>query len=188
MEALREIFMNLYDIFSTPILIVQHLHSHSDSYLANYLNKLTHLLVKEADEKEEISSNTVYIAPPNYHLIVEDDKTISLSTDERINYCRPSIDVLFESAADVYGSDLIGIILTGANKDGANGMMRIKEKGGVLIVQDPTIADVSTMPLSVIKQTEVDHIFSLKEIADYLNQMVQPKGSIERKGVLNGKK
>ena len=179
MDALREIFMNLKDSFSTPILIVQHLHSHSDNYLANYLNKLTHLMVKEADEKEMIQSNKVYIAPANYHLIVEEDKTISLSTDDRVNYCRPSIDMLFESAAEAYGPDLIGVILTGANHDGADGMKKIKEKGGLLIVQDPATADVSTMPLSVIRQTYVDHVLSLKEISGFLNRTLQPDATIE---------
>ena len=173
--TLREIFMNLIESFSLPVLIVQHIHAQSENHLPNYLNKLTHLSVKEADEKEMITQNNVYLAPPNYHLIVEDDKTISLSTDERVNYCRPSIDVLFESAADAYGPDLIGIILTGANSDGANGMLKIKEKGGLLIVQDPATADVTTMPLSVIKQTHVDYILTLKEIAAFLNRTVYEK-------------
>ena len=172
-NALREIFMNLDDSFSTPVLIVQHLHHHSDNYLANYLNKLTHLTVKEADEKEVIKSNTVYLAPANYHLIVEEDKTISLSTENCVNYSRPSIDVLFESAAEAYGPHLIGIILTGANCDGTNGMIRIKEKGGLLIAQDPATAEVSTMPLSAIVQTDVDHVLSLKEISCFLNRMPQ---------------
>ena len=170
MDALRDIFMNLNEYFTMPILVVQHLYTQSENFLATYLNKLTHLTVKEADEKEQIQLNTVYLAPPNYHLIVEEDKTISLSTDERVNFCRPSIDVLFETAADAYGANLIGIILTGANSDGANGMLRIKEKGGLLIVQDPATADVSTMPLSVIKQTQVDHVLSLKDIAEFLNR------------------
>lgn len=185
-NALREIFMNLNDEFSTPVLIVQHLHHHSDNYLANYLNKLTRLSVKEADEKEMIQSNTVYLAPANYHLIVEEDKTLSLSTEDRVNYSRPSIDVLFESAAEVYGSHLIGIILTGANSDGTNGMIRIKEKGGLLIAQDPATAEVSTMPLSAIVQTDVDHVLSLKDISGFLNRILQSNANTDYEGVLNG--
>jgi two-component system chemotaxis response regulator CheB len=171
MDALREIIMNLNEKFTTPILVVQHLYTQSESFLATYLNKLTHMTVKEADEKEPIELNTVYLAPPNYHLIVEEDKTISLSTDERVNYCRPSIDVLFETATDAYGENLIGIILTGANSDGAMGMLKIKENGGLLIVQDPATAEISTMPLSVIRQTDVDLVLSLKEIAEFLNRL-----------------
>ena len=186
LDALREILINLDENFSIPVLIVQHLHAQSDNYFANYLNKLTHLSVKEADEKEHIQSKTVYLAPPNYHLIVEDDKTISLSTDERVNYCRPSIDVLFESAADVYGSNLIGIILTGANSDGANGMLKVKDNGGLLIVQDPKTADVSTMPLSVITQTQVDHVLTLKEIAEFLNRIVHQNNILEMKNTYDG--
>ena len=186
MNALREIFMNLDDGFSTPILIVQHLHYHSDNYLANYFNKLSHLTVREADEKELIKSNTVYLAPANYHLIVEEDKTISLSTEDRVNYCRPSIDVLFESAAEAYGPHLIGVILTGANSDGTNGMIKIKEKGGLLVAQDPATAEVSTMPLSAIVQTKVDHVLSLKEISGFLNQVLKPDVRIGWEGILDG--
>ena len=169
MDALREILMNLDEDMSIPILIVQHLHNHSDNYMAKYLDKISHLTVKEAEEKETIRPNSVYLAPANYHLIVEDNKTISFSTDDRVNYCRPSIDLLFESAAEVYGTNLIGIILSGGNSDGTSGMIKIKENGGLLIVQDPETAYARTMPHSVMIQTEVDHVYSLKEISEFLN-------------------
>ncbi len=169
MNALRELLANLKDEVSIPILIVQHLHARCDNYLANYLDKFSNRNIKEAEEKEVITANNVYLAPANYHLIVEEDRTISLTTDDPVNYCRPSIDILFDSAAETYASKLIGIILTGANNDGTNGMKNIKKNGGLLVVQDPTTAEASTMPSSVITQTKVDYILSLKEISDLLN-------------------
>lgn len=173
LNALKEIFMHLPKEFSVPVIIVQHMHVHSDSFLSRYLDKLSHLRVKEAEEKDNIVPGTVYVAPPNYHILVEENRLISLTLDPKVNYCRPSIDVLFESAADIYGSEMIGIILTGANDDGANGMKKIKERGGTLIVQDPTTAEMASMPMSVIRQTDVDYILDLEKIAPFLTKIVE---------------
>lgn len=175
LNALKEIYMHLPGDFDIPMIIVQHLHANSDSFLSNYLDKLSALHIKEAEEKEKIESGMVYIAPPNYHILVDEDHAISLTLDGKVNYSRPSIDVLFESAADIYGSDLIGIILTGSNDDGAEGMKRIKEKGGLLIVQDPTTAETASMPMSVIRQTSVDHILELDKIAPFLQKLTNNK-------------
>jgi two-component system chemotaxis response regulator CheB len=175
MNALKEIFINLPEGINIPVIIVQHMHAHSDSFLANYLNNLSDIRVKEAEEKERMVPGTAYIAPANYHLLIEEDFVISLSLDPKVNYCRPSIDVLFESAADVCGAQLIGIILTGANSDGAEGMKRIKDKGGLLIVQDPGTAEMSSMPMSVIRQTEVDHILELEQIAPFIARLTTNK-------------
>lgn len=118
--------------------------------------------------KGKIEPGTVYVAPPNYHLLIERDKTVSLSVTERVNFSRPSIDVLFESASDAYGDRLIGIVLTGANSDGAKGLKKIKENGGLAIVQDPLCSEASLMPESAIRAGPVDHILSLEKITELL--------------------
>lgn len=169
MEALSLIFSNLTRRFKLPMFIVQHMHAHSENYLSRYLNTLCPQTVKEADEKETIRNEYIYLAPANYHLLIEEDRTLSLTTDERVNYCRPAIDPLFESAADVYREKLIGIILTGANRDGTEGMRRIKKCKGLTIVQDPKTAEAPIMPEVVMREVKVDKILKLKEIADFLN-------------------
>ncbi len=172
MAALSEILTPLPADFPWPIIVVQHLDPHSaDSYWARYFNERCRLAVKEADEKEAIIAGHVYFAPANYHLMIERDKTFSLTVDEKVNYSRPSIDVLFESAAETYGSALMGIILTGASADGANGLKTIKDNGGLTVVQDPDTAEFKIMPLSAIKASNVDHILPLDEIPRLLLEL-----------------
>jgi two-component system, chemotaxis family, protein-glutamate methylesterase/glutaminase len=132
------------------------------------------LRVKEANEKEPIQAGVIYLAPPNYHLLIENDRTFSLSIDERVNYARPSIDMLFETAAQVYGPQTVGIILTGANNDGANGLRLIKERGGLAIVQDPRTAESTFMPQAALEATPVDHLLSIPEMGKLLVRIVQP--------------
>ena len=166
--ALKKLITALPIDFSIPILIVQHISPTSDSYMARHLNSLSKLTVKEADEKEAILPGHVYIAPPNYHLLIEEDNTISLSTENKKNYSRPSIDILFETAAYAYGKVLIGIILTGANNDGSSGLLSIKNHGGYCIVQDPSEAEVDTMPISAINNSNPQKILKIEEIASLL--------------------
>lgn len=168
-DALRIILSGLPHDFYPAIIIVQHLSPVSDNLFPQFLNEKCLLPVMEADEKIKILHNSVYIAPPNYHLLVEEDRTFSLSVTEKINYARPSIDVLFETAAFAYGSALIGVILTGANQDGAQGLKKIKESGGLTIVQDPKTAQISTMPNEVISAFNVDYILPLKKIVSFLS-------------------
>jgi len=170
-NALKVIFSAISEKFKLPVIVVQHLHPHSDSFLPNYLDSISKLNIKEAEDKELICEGTVYTAPANYHLLIEEDKTLSLNTDEKINYSRPSIDVLFNSAADAYQSKLIGVILTGANDDGVLGMKKIKKYGGMTIVQDPKSAEAEFMPLAVIKQLQVDHISPLEKIGQLLDDI-----------------
>lgn len=176
LNALSAIIPLLPRDFSLPVIIVQHLHPYADDYLAHYLNEKGQLLVKYAEEKENIAAGVVYLAPPNYHLLIEDNKTFSLSIEGPVNYARPSIDVLFESAADVYGPGLIGIILTGANYDGSQGLKRIKEMGGLTIVQDPRTAEMDSMPKAAIAITKVDHILPLEQIGHFLADLSPEKG------------
>ena len=155
---MKIMFSLLPENFSTPIIIVQHISAHSDNQWIKLLNDKSNLPIKETDEKEKIERGNVYIAPPNYHLLIEKDKTFSLTIDERVNYARPSIDVMFESAAEAYKNKLIGVILTGSNNDGTKGMKRIQECGGLTIVQDPATAESSYMPASVIAAMQVDYV------------------------------
>ncbi len=157
--------------FCLPILIVQHRLPAEDDLMAFTLNASCQLKVKEAESNELIQGGCVYLAPANYHLLVEPDRSLVLSVDEKVCYSRPSIDVLFESAADVYGAGLIGVLLTGANHDGTAGLKKIKQLGGVTIAQDPATAEVDVMPNSAIRENVVDHILSLGEITSRLTEL-----------------
>jgi two-component system chemotaxis response regulator CheB len=173
MKAMKIMFSLLPENFSTPIIIVQHISAHSDNQWIKLLNDKSNLPIKETDEKEKIERGNVYIAPPNYHLLIEKDKTFSLTIDERVNYARPSIDVMFESAAEAYKNKLIGVILTGSNNDGTKGMKRIQECGGLTIVQDPATAESSYMPASVIAAMQVDYVLPLNGIIALLIKITQ---------------
>ena len=168
MEALSTILPYLPVRFTLSVMVVQHQHPASDNFLVHYLDERCRLRVKQADEKEPILAGVVYFAPPDYHLLVEQDKTLSLSVDPLVNFARPSIDVLFESAADVYRSDLVGVILTGASTDGSQGLKRVKESGGMTIVQDPKTAVSDTMPKAALAATEVDHVLPLEEMGPFI--------------------
>lgn len=170
-EALCQLLPIFPADYPFPLIVVQHLHPLQDDFLAQHYDSLSALSVKEAEEKEPIQTGFIYIAPPNYHLLIEDDRTFSLSIDPRVNFARPSIDVLFESAADVYGARLIGVILTGANQDGADGLRLIQKRGGLVIVQDPTTAMAPTMPQAAIGTTHKPHVLSLTGIGSFLLQL-----------------
>jgi two-component system chemotaxis response regulator CheB len=170
-SALLQILPALPANYPLPIVIVQHLHPLQESTALLYRGSGSALTLKEADEKDVLQSGFVYFAPPNYHLLIEDDKTISLSIDPKINYTRPSIDVLFESAVDAFGSGVIGVLLSGANQDGANGLLRIKLRGGMTIVQDPEEAEVGYMPKSAIDLVKPTHILKAVEIAPLLSKL-----------------
>jgi len=171
LNALKTLLRNLDRDFKIPVIIVQHISPDSENYLIHILNDLKRLTVKEADEKEHPQPGYAYVAPPNYHLLVEPDHTFTFTVDERVNYARPSIDVLFETAAEAYREHLIGIILTGANNDGSQGLKKIKELGGMAIVQDPETAEADSMPRAAIQACTVDHVLSLEEIATFLNTL-----------------
>lgn len=171
LKALKTILPALPENFSLPIIIVQHLGIQSNNTWITILGNALLLKIKEADEKEKIEKGTIYIAPPGYHLLIEKDSTFSLLLDERVNFAIPSIDVLFDSATDAYKDALIGVILTGANHDGANGLKKIKENGGTTIVQDPLTADASYMPQAAIDALKPDYIMPLEKIADLLIEL-----------------
>ncbi len=165
MQALKTILPLLPASFALPIAIVHHVNERSDSFLVDYLDNLSLLDVCEAEGREQLSPGTAYLAPPGYHLLIEPDRTFSLSVDARVNYACPSIDVLFESAAEVFGPSLVGIVLTGANADGAKGLRKIKQCGGLAIVQNPKSAEAAYMPQAAIEAVKADHVVELEDIA-----------------------
>lgn len=171
MKALTTLLPCLSANCPAPVIIVLHLHPLQDRYFLKHYQGLSALQIKEADEKETIQAGYVYFAPPNYHLLIENNKTFSFSIDEKVNYSRPSIDVLFESAANVYGARLAGILLTGANNDGAAGLRYIKEKGGTVIVQDPHSAESPYMPSSALQEVQADLVLDLDGIGQWLTEL-----------------
>jgi two-component system chemotaxis response regulator CheB len=171
-EALKKIIMNLED-FDVPIIIVQHLSPRHKSQLPEVFATFSNKVIKEIEEKEKIKNGIIYIAPSNYHVLIERDHTFSLTVEERYSYARPSIDILFETAADAYRYLLIGVLLTGANKDGAEGLKKIKELGGYTIVQTPDEAYAKEMPLSAIELFQPNVILSLEDIPKRLNELIK---------------
>lgn len=177
-HALQTLLGQLPAAFPLPILVVQHISADADGSLARLLDERCSLSVKEADEQDEILPGTVYLAPPNYHLLVELEGFLSLSADPYVSFARPSVDVLFESAAAVFGPGLIGVVLTGANFDGSRGLKTIKRKGGVAIVQDPADAEAPQMPQAAIAATGVDYVVALDGIATLLQKLAARRNTI----------
>jgi two-component system chemotaxis response regulator CheB len=168
LDAVSRLLDGLDDAVRQPIVVVQHRSAESeDGALAQLLGHHTRRIVADANDKTELEPYHVYLGPPDYHVLVEDGH-IALSTDEPVQYARPSIDVLFESAADEYGERVIGIVLTGANNDGARGLAKIKDYGGVAIVQEPTSSERRAMPDAAIAATHADAVLPLEEIPKFL--------------------
>jgi two-component system chemotaxis response regulator CheB len=171
MSALETLLKGLPGNFPLPIAIVQHRSAESGQMLSMSLRKQSALRISEPQDKEAILPGQVYIAPADYHLLV-DEGSFSLSTEGPVSYARPSIDVLFESASDAYGERVIGVILTGSNQDGAYGAARIKERGGYLIVQQPDTSESAVMPKATLTSAVVDRILPLREIAPCLVRLI----------------
>ena len=168
LRAVGQVLADLPDEVDVPVVLAQHRHPNSiEGTLAQLLQGRTERRVLDVEDKMPIEPGHVYIAPPDYHVLVEPG-SLALSVDERVQFARPSIDVLFESAADAYGAGVIGVILTGANEDGAEGLARIKEKGGVAVVQDPAGAARRAMPDAAIAATISDAILPLEEIGKFV--------------------
>jgi two-component system chemotaxis response regulator CheB len=170
MEALGKIFSALTNDFCVPIVVVQHRHKESNEGLPEHFRRSTHLCVVDADDRQPIEQGCIYLAPANYHLLVEHG-TFTLSVDAPVGYSRPSIDVLFESAADAYRDKLIGVVLTGANADGARGVRQVKRRGGFVIAQEPATAEAPAMPQAAIETGFVDRILPLERIGPFLVEL-----------------
>lgn len=170
-EALSTILPALAEDYPLPIIVVVHLPPDKSSVMAKLLQMKCRMNVREVEDKEPLEPATVYIAPPDYHVLVETDGRLSLSSEEPVFFSRPSIDVTFESAADVYGPNLVGVVLTGANSDGAHGLHCIEAAGGITVVQQPGTAFATAMPQAAIAASPKARVLSLTEIATYLSEV-----------------
>jgi two-component system chemotaxis response regulator CheB len=173
LTALLEVLRTLPATLSVPIVVVQHRGPTAERTLVDMLATGTQMPVVEADDKVEMESGTVYVAPADYHLLVEDGGFLALSTEAPVRSARPSIDVLFETAADAYENRVVGVLLTGASADGAAGLARIKQRGGCVIVQDRATAECSIMPAAGIAATAVDYILPLNRIGAHVANLVE---------------
>lgn len=171
LDVLSNLLPALPSDYRLPILIVVHMPPDKTSMFAELMRARCGIRVREAEDKEPIEPGVAYFAPPDYHLLVEQDKRLSLSGDEPVLFSRPSIDVLFESAADAYGGGLIGVVLTGANSDGADGLRAVVEAGGVAIVQKPGGAYAAAMPQAAIAACPDARVLSVSEITAYLREV-----------------
>jgi two-component system, chemotaxis family, protein-glutamate methylesterase/glutaminase len=168
LRAMNDLLESLPEQMRVPMVLAQHRAPDSErDSLETLLQRHTHLTVREAGDKDRIEPGHLYVAPPDYHLLVERDG-FALSTEARVQYARPSVDVLFESAADVFGERTIGIVLTGANEDGAAGLRAITDVGGVAIVQDPETAAARQMPDAAIRATAADVVLPVPEMGPFL--------------------
>ncbi|MCO7624210.1 chemotaxis protein CheB [Pseudomonas guariconensis] len=167
-SALLQVLGGLPEGFAIPVLCVLHLPDDRHSQLATVLQRRLHRPVHEARDKERIVDGVIYVAGPGYHLSIERDLTLSLSQEDPVHFSRPAIDFLFQSAADAYGAGLLGVLLTGANEDGAEGLLQIKNSGGRTVVQDPRDAQVAQMPEAALALQQPDHILSLSGIGHLL--------------------
>ena len=170
LNALKVLLRGLPAQFPLPVAIVQHQGPGTGGRLAQLLQTYANLPVVEPDDKEAIVPGRVYLAPAGYHLLVEPG-SFALSTAAPESYARPSIDVLFESAAESYGEKVIGVALTSSSRDGARGMARIKERGGLALVQDPATAESPVLPNAVLASTKVDRVLPLRKLAAFLALM-----------------
>ncbi|WP_330181222.1 chemotaxis protein CheB [Nocardia sp. NBC_01503] len=171
--ALMRVLGQLPATLPVPVLIVQHLDPRHKTVIAELLARRTKLRVKLAEAGEKIGPGTVYIAPPNYHLLVEAHGVLSLSSSELVHFVRPSADLLFESVAGAYGPTAIACVLTGTGRDGAMGVSAVKSRGGTVIVQDPDDAEFNGMPVAAVATGAADLVLPLDEIAGVIQSLVE---------------
>jgi len=169
-EALSAILPTLPGDYPLPLLVVVHLPPDRKSVMVELFRSRCRLDVREAEDKEPIEGGVVYFAPPDYHLLVEPDRRLSLSGDEPVHYSRPSVDVLFETAVDAYGPGLVGVVLSGANNDGARGLRAVHDAGGTAVVQRPDLAFAAAMPAAALVACPDARAMTLEEIAIFLKE------------------
>lgn len=168
-DALLELLPGLRTALPFALIIVIHRKNTADSTLANLLSLKTRLSVREVEDKDVLQPGIIYLAPADYHLLVEQDGSLSLDDSEKVNFSRPSIDVTFGSAAEVFGPRLVGILLSGANADGTEGLSALKAAGGTAIVQQPETAHVAFMPQHAIEHVRVDHVMNMAQLIQFIN-------------------
>lgn len=170
-QGITRILSHLPDNFQLPIIMCLHRLKHVRNGFVEALSIKSIMEVTEPYDKQPVKRGKVYLAPANYHLSIELGQYFSLSTEEMVNNSRPSIDITLETSAYAYRNRLIGILLSGANRDGALGMKRIKDRGGITIVQEPSECMIDTMPTSAMKLTEIDHVLKIEEIIQFLVEL-----------------
>jgi len=175
LDALRAVVSGLPPEYSLPTTIVEHRHRDSDAMLVRVLQDVTRLRVCEVEDKRSIEWGTVFVAPANYHALVGHDH-FDLSVEEPVGYSQPSIDVAMISAADAYGHRAVGVILTGSNADGARGLRRIADAGGLAVVQDPATAEYREMPAAALKAVPTARVFALDRIGTFLGSLPTSRG------------
>ena len=171
LQALFRILDSLRLNYPFPVLLVLHRQSNQDSMLQDLLSTRTDLIPREIEEKDPLKPGYIYICPADYHVLIEKEESFSLDVSEKENFSRPSLDVVFRSAAEVFTNRVIAVLLSGANADGAEGLLYVKELGGLSIVQDPADAAVSHMPEQALKLFKPDHILSADSIGLLLNEL-----------------
>jgi two-component system, chemotaxis family, protein-glutamate methylesterase/glutaminase len=176
LEPLLGIVGALPDELRAPVVVVLHMAPRQPSQVPDLLARVTKRTVREPDDKEPLVPGTIYIAPPNYHMLIERSGRIALSVDDPVNFSRPSIDVLFESAADAYGAGVVGLVLSGANHDGAQGLRRIADGGGIALVQAPACAEHDVMPRSALERVPSAHQLADEQIAAFLGGIPYSEG------------
>jgi two-component system chemotaxis response regulator CheB len=183
LAALSTLLHDLPGDFNLPIVVVQHRGKDSERLLTELLQDTTELNVCEIEDKEPLTPGTVHIAPANYHVLIEDGY-LSLNTDDMVRFSRPSIDVMFMSAADTYAARAIGVVLTGANEDGSRGLARIAKRGGVALIQDPKTAEIPIMPVAAIKAVPSAQTLPLDALAPKLIELSQERATVGARRVV----
>lgn len=182
-DALKTLLSNFNFTNKIAIIIVQHLSPSSKSYLPKILSNMINMDVYEIEDKMKLQRGYIYVAPPNYHVMIEKEGVFTLTNFEKVCYARPSIDVTFESISDVFEERVIGVILTGANHDGGHGLMQIKANGGYTIVQDPMSAEAMEMPKYAIEHVNPNEILEIGKMGFRINELINSNGEMEK---LNG--
>lgn len=184
LDAIGQLLERLRHPLPYALALVQHRHANAADP-SHLLARHTSLTVHEADDKDPVTPGTLHLAPPGYHLMV-DGRTFALSTDAPVHHSRPSIDVLFESAADSYGPALVGVLLTGANHDGARGLRRVQQRGGVTVVQEPDTAERPAMPRAALAIMTPDLVAPIDGIADHLMSLCRRDATRHDRGMRTG--
>jgi two-component system, chemotaxis family, protein-glutamate methylesterase/glutaminase len=171
LDVILKVLPHLDETMKLAIVIVLHRKSGGDYSLSDLLSSRTRIKMKEIEDKQALEEGCIYIAPPDYHLLFEKDRTLSLDYSEKVNYSRPSIDVSFESASEIFGSSLTCLLLSGANADGVKGLSTVKQNGGQVTAQDPATADSPFMPQQAILNVPIDKVLNITEMAAFINAL-----------------
>ena len=169
LKVILSMLPGLHPALAIPVIVVLHRLTHSNSSLEELLATRTVLRVKEAEDKDQLTASTIYIAPADYHLLIEKDFSLSLDVSEKVLFSRPSIDVTLQSAAEAFGPDLLAVLLSGANQDGAEGLKMVRDAGGTVAVQDPSWADNGSMPGAALKLVTPDYLLSEGQLNSVIN-------------------